>query len=150
MTPQEEPDDDEQPIYTEVRKAEARFMPNQLAQAMQQSGAWGAVRVVPDPERVSDLSVHGKILYSDGEHLQLQVTAIDSRGYEWLDKRYESHASRYAYKTTTRNTQDPFQAVYNNVANDLLKAQQRLREQDRNVETQILSLDSRILTTLVQ
>ncbi|QFU77720.1 hypothetical protein EY643_02140 [Halioglobus maricola] len=127
----EVPDDDEQPVYTEVRKAEARFMPNQLAQAMQQSGAWGAVRVVPDPERVSDLSVHGKIVHSDGERLELRITAVDSRGYEWLDKGYESHASKYAYKTTTRNSHDPFQAVYNTIANDILQAQQKLREQDR-------------------
>ncbi|WP_231871133.1 hypothetical protein [Halioglobus sp. HI00S01] len=127
----EVPDDDEQPVYTEVRKAEARFMPNQVAQAMQQSGAWGAVRVVPDPERVSDLSVHGTILHSDGERIELQIQAIDSRGYEWLDKRYESHASSYAYRTTTRSTNDPFQAVYNTIANDLLQALQELRDIDR-------------------
>ena len=127
----EEPDDDEQRVYPEVRKAESRFMPNQLAQAMQESGAWGAVRVVPDPERISDLSVHGKILHSDGEELQLQITAVDSRGYEWLDKKYEGHASAYAYKSYTRGTYDPFQAVYNTIANDLLKDLQKLRLEDR-------------------
>ena len=33
-------DKDEQ-VYREVRKAEARFMPMQLSQSMQDSGAWG-------------------------------------------------------------------------------------------------------------
>ena len=89
---EEEPDDDEMRVYPEVRKAEARFMPNQLAQAMQESGAWGAVRVVPDPERISDLSVHGTILHSDGEELHLHIRAVDSRGYEWLDGRRGSSA----------------------------------------------------------
>ena len=38
--------------YPEVRKAEARFMAFLLAEAMQESGAWGAVRVVPNPEQL--------------------------------------------------------------------------------------------------
>ncbi len=127
----ETPDDDEQRVYPEVRKAESRFMPNQLAQSMQESSAWGAVRVVPDPERISDLSVHGKILHSDGEELKLHIRAVDSRGYEWLDKNYEGHASSYAYRSSTRSTYDPFQAVYNTIANDLLRAMEKLRPQDR-------------------
>ena len=52
----EEYDEDER-IYPEVRKAEARFMPRLLSEAMQQSGAWGAVRVVPDASQITDLIV---------------------------------------------------------------------------------------------
>ncbi len=126
----DEYDEDEQ-IYPEVRKAEARFIPNILSQAMQQSGAWGAVRVVPDPERISDLSVRGKILHSDGETLELAITAVDSRGYEWLDKTYKGRATAYAYRTSTRERYDPFQAVYHTIANDLLDAMGTLRPQDR-------------------
>ena len=122
---------DDERVYPEVRKAESRYMPNLLSQAMQESGAWGAVRVVPDPERVSDLIVTGKILHSDGERLELAITAVDSRGYEWLDETYEGKASAYAYKSTTRSTYDPFQAVYNNIANDLLQAMGKLRPTDR-------------------
>ena len=128
---EQEPDEDEMRVYPEVRKAEARFMPNQLAQAMQESGAWGAVRVVPDPERISDLSVRGKILHSDGEELKLRIRAVDSRGYEWLDKDYKGNASAYAYRSTTRASYDPFQAVYNTIANDLLQALETLRTEDR-------------------
>lgn len=126
----DEYDEDEQ-IYPEVRKAEARFIPNILSQAMQQSGAWGAVRVVPDPERISDLSVRGKILHSDGETLELAITAVDSRGYEWLDKTYKGRATAYVYRTSTRERYDPFQAVYHTIANDLLDAMGTLRPQDR-------------------
>ncbi len=118
-------------IYPEVRKAEARYMPNQLSQAMAQSGAWGAVRVVPELDRVSDLNVRGKILLSDGEELQLQIVAVDSRGFEWLDKTYSGRASQYAYRSTTRVQYDPFQAVYNTIANDLVRAQEKLRVEDR-------------------
>ena len=123
--------DEDERVYPEVRKAEARYLPNLLSQAMQDSGAWGAVRVVPDTTQITDLLVQGKILYSDGEELQLQITATDSRGYIWLDKKYTGTASGYAYRMTTRNTYDPFQAVYNTIANDLLQLQEELREEDR-------------------
>ncbi len=123
-------DDDEQ-VYPEVRQAEARFMPLQLSQAMQESGAWGAVRVVPDDGEVTDLMVRGKILRSDGETLQLEITATDARGAVWLDKQYTAEASRYSYEATTRNINDPFQAMYNTIANDLLKQQQALTLKER-------------------
>jgi len=118
-------------MYPEVRKAEARFMPFLLAEAMQDSGAWGAVRVVPNPEQINDLVVTGKILHSDGEELELQIKAVDSRGHVWLDKEYKGVASRYGYTVTKRNNFDPFQAVYNTIANDLLQQQQTLQAQER-------------------
>ena len=117
--------------YPEVRKAEARFMPFLLAESMQDSGAWGAVRVVPNPEQINDL-VGGKILHSDGEELQLHINATDSRGRVWLDKEYTGEASRYAYTVTRRNPYDPFQAVYNTIANDLLQQQEKLTLAERD------------------
>ncbi len=117
--------------YPEVRKAESRFMPFLLAEAMQESGAWGAVRVVPNPEQINDLVVSGKILHSDGERLQLHIRAVDSRGEVWLDQDYTGEASRYAYEVTKRNQYDPFQSVYNTIANDLLQAQEKVKAQER-------------------
>ena len=123
--------DEGQQVYPEVRKAEAHYMPNLLSETMQNSGAWGAVRVVPDSKQISDLMVEGEILYSDGEELRLHITATDSKGNVWLNKEYHSNASRYAYQPTTRIYQDPFQAVYNNIANDLLERQEKLRPKER-------------------
>ncbi len=123
--------DEDNLIYPEVRKAEARYMPTLLSESMQDSGAWGAVRVVPSEDQISDLMVTGKILYSDGEKLNLHIIATDSRDVEWLNKKYISHASRYSYGTTTRNKHDPFLAVYNTIANDLLQSLETLKEKDR-------------------
>ncbi len=118
-------------VYPEVRKAEARYMPKLLGETMQNSGAWGAVRVVPSAAQITDLRVEGKILHSDGEELQLHVTAYDSRDVEWLDETYTGHASRYAYDKTTRRQYDPFQAVYHQIANDLVRAQAELGNLER-------------------
>ncbi len=132
--------DEDERVYPEVRKAEARFMPRLLSQAMQQSGAWGAVRVVPNGAQVTDLLVEGRILYSDGEQLQLHITATDSRGYRWLDRDYAGEASRYAYEVTTRYKQDPFQAVYNTIANDLLEKLEDLEPADRETVRTVTEL----------
>ena len=118
-------------VYPEVRKAEARYMPTLLSEAMQNSGAWGAVRVVPSAAQITDLMVQGKILKSNGEELLLHITATDSRNYVWLDKNYASNASSYAYKASKRTSQDPFQAVYHTIANDLLETLETLRDNDR-------------------
>ncbi|MEM9257505.1 MAG: hypothetical protein AAGA91_18845 [Pseudomonadota bacterium] len=124
-------EDEDTRIYPEVRKAEARFMARQLANAMEESGAWGPVRLIPDAEQFTDLTVQGRILLSDGESLELAIEAHDSRGNVWLDKTYPGQASRYAYEATTLTRTDPFQAVYNTIANDLLAAQETLRTEDR-------------------
>ena len=123
-------DEDEQ-VYPEIRNAEARFMPMVLSESIQNSGAWGAVRVVPDGTQITDLIVRGEILYSDGEKLQLAITAIDARGDVWLEKTYTGKASRYAYQPATRNPYDPFQAVYNTIANDLLEQLEELSYKER-------------------
>ncbi len=118
-------------VYPDVRKAESNYMPNLLSEALQNSGAWGAVRVVSVPNRVTDLMVESKILHSDGEELRLQVVAIDSRGKLWLDKEYQGNASRYAYIKSSRVYRDPFQSVYNSIVNDLLAKQQNLQSGER-------------------
>ena len=113
--------EDDARIYPEVRRAEARYVPQQLAKTLQESGAWGAVRVVPSEDRVADLMLSGTILHSDGETLKLAVTARDARGHLWLQRDYEGTTSRYAYNTGTRRRFDAFQALYHRVANDLLR-----------------------------
>ena len=80
----DEYDEDEQ-VYPEVRRAEARYMPNLLSEAMQNSGAWGTVRVVPSADQINDVIVEGTILHSDGEELQLLIKATDSRGDIWMN-----------------------------------------------------------------
>jgi hypothetical protein len=75
--------------------------------------------------------VQGTIVHSDGEQLKLHILAKDTSGRTWLDKDYKAYASRYSYEVTTRNLQDPFQAIYHMIANDLLQQQLLLSDADR-------------------
>ncbi|MCZ6831330.1 MAG: hypothetical protein O7F73_17410 [Gammaproteobacteria bacterium] len=124
-------DVDEDFLYPEVRRAEARYMPYLLLEAVQSSAAWGAVRVVPNDQQAMDLLVSATILKSHGEELQLHVSARDATGRVWLEKDYENKASKYSYTRTTRATIDPFQAVYNRIANDLFETMRQLTPEQR-------------------
>ncbi len=118
------PDDGTQ--FPEVRNAEARYFADQLVSTLQRSGAWGPVRVIPSTETVVDLYVKGRILHSDGERMELDIRAVDSSGRVWLDRTYEEVVSQYAYETRRGNQGDPFQGIFNRIANDLLRLQQEL------------------------
>ncbi len=109
-------------IMPGVRKAEARFFPVHLKHTLQQSGQWGAVRVIPSELETPDIIINGKILESDGEVLSLKITARDSTGKVWLDTVYEGEqAGSMAYGTIIRGKNDAFQSVYNAIANDLTR-----------------------------
>jgi hypothetical protein len=113
-------------IFPSVRKTEARFVALQLRSAMQGSGYWGAVRVVGTPAEGAELTVTGRIVNAGGKHLVLDIKAEDATGKEWLERRYEGTADKRAYHPTTgAPAQEPFQALYNRIANDLSAMVQR-------------------------
>jgi hypothetical protein len=82
--------------------------------------------------------VQATILHSDGEKLTLHVNAQDSTGRAWLNREYSGLASRYSYEQVTRHRLDPFQAVFNTIANDLLDYQLAL-EGDSAKEIRLVS-----------
>lgn len=117
-------------IFPEIRKAESRYMPVLLVQTLQTSAAWGAVRVVPPANTNSDISVRGKILQSDGEILELAISVSDISGEHWFDRIYRENASHYAYNERLIKGADPFQGIYNQIANDILTYKRTLSDND--------------------
>lgn len=118
----------EDEIFTapEIRKAEARFLPTLLSDTLQKSGHWGAVRVMPEGTGVADVMIEGRILESTGERLQLEVSVSDASGKHWYTRTYEGLASKYSYSGS--RAPEPFQDVYNRIANDLATARAKLPE----------------------
>ena len=111
---------EEEGVFPKIRKAEARFIPYRLMETLQHTGNWGVVRVIPDRLSEMDLWVDGEILKSDGENLWLQVTVEDASGKRWFSKKYTGVAGKYSYDDTTSGGREPFQKIYNQIANDLL------------------------------
>lgn len=126
---------DDESLFPEVREGEARYLPYNLMETMQTSGHWGAVRVVPSEMAAVDVHVNGKILESDGERLSLHVTVADSTGRQWFDREYQEIISDFVYKKR-RAGQEPFQSMYNRVANDIAEHQKTLSDKEKsNIRT---------------
>jgi hypothetical protein len=121
-------EEDSRNIFPEVRKAEARYMAYQVKRVLEDTGNWGAVRVLPKVTAGMDLIVFGEIISSDGEILKLEIEAVDATGQQWLKKRYQDKASKYAYKEYIPSRGDPFQDLYHAIANDLLAVRQKMTE----------------------
>jgi hypothetical protein len=117
-------------VFPDIRKAEARYMPNVLRQTLEGSGQWGAVRVIPASVLAMDVMVDGKIVESTGYHLALDVTVSDSTGRRWFSKRYEQDADTASYRDGPGKDRDPYQNVYVNVANDMLAFRRQLKNDE--------------------
>ena len=103
----------------EIRRAESRFMALKLSETLARSGGWGAVRVLPSQQGIVDLYIKGKILNSDGERLKVEISVTDISGEQWYSNEYEHITSKYSYSEHSRSQDDPFQSLYNQIANDL-------------------------------
>ena len=110
-------------IFPEIRKSEAKYMPVMLRQALIDSGDWGVVRVLPNALESSELLVTGTILHSDGQRLELQITARDATGALWLDKVYSGATTSSDYPVKVPG--DPYLDVYRQIADDLLAVRQQ-------------------------
>ena len=114
-------------VFPQIRKAEGRYIPYKLMETLQQTGNWGVVRVIPDRKSEMDLWIDGEILKSDGEVLAVNVKVQDSSGKVWYTKKYEETASKYAYDPSVGGrVKEPFQGLYNRIANDLLLYRRQL------------------------
>lgn len=118
-------------IREAVRRSEARYFPIHLRNTMQASGQWGAVRVVPGGSGWAELLVSGAIEKSNGKDLEVRITARDASGRPWLERKYQQRADTSAYaQERPADQRDPFQVLYNRIANDLARERDRRRPQE--------------------
>ncbi len=123
-------------VFSEIRENEVNYLPYVLRNTLLDANEWGAVRVLPQDDPSVDLQISGTVLQSDGERLEVEVIAIDSSGRQWLRKTYADTTTLEDYPEAQRYTPgnrfdpnsftDPFQDLYDQVANDLLAIRQML------------------------
>lgn len=131
----------QQGIRASVRKSEARYIPIHLRNTLQATGQWGAVRVIPGGASWAELLVTGTIEKSNGKDLVVDVQARDAAGRLWLDRSYAQSADVSAYaKDRPLDGRDPFQALYNRVANDLLRERDRRKPKELQAARELASL----------
>ena len=106
-------------IYPEVREAEARYIPYHIKTTLQGTGFWGAVRVIPNRYVFTDVTLTGRIVQSDGEYVTLVIKAEDSLGNEWFERSYSTQTGLTSYAEYRDRSNDPYQKIFNDIANDL-------------------------------
>jgi len=83
-------------IFPRIREVEAKFLPFVLRETLVESGEWGAVRVVTEPDDAAEVAISGSIVHSD------DGPPADSG-----------------------ETGSPYQALYDAIAKALLEARQQ-------------------------
>jgi len=129
--PESEEQQEKQRVFPEVRKAESRYVPVLIRDTLEDTGQWGQVRVLPRDGTGMEVYVDGRILESNGLELRLAVVVTDAVGRTWFAKTYEGQADTRAYKDVVARPRDPFENLYNTLANDLLAARRALTREQR-------------------
>ncbi len=112
----------------EIREAEARYLAHGIGTALKATGHWDSVSVVPAATGAVDVTVEGRIVASDGVRLILDIAVKDAAGWTWINDTYGSSASPGVYRNDNGN--DPFRAVFDAIARDVLTARRRLSDSD--------------------
>jgi hypothetical protein len=116
--------------FVQIRRTESLYMAVQLRDTLQRSGHWGAVWVTPSVSTGADINVTAQILQSDGDIVRVRVNAVDAMGREWLDKPYELETAAGSYNRQRYPELDPYQDLFNSIANDLAAYRERLSAAD--------------------
>ena len=122
--------------FVHIRRTEARFMAVHLRDTLQKSGHWGAVWVTPQDSLSADINISAEIIESDGSRLRLRVLAEDSTGNVWLNNEYGMETAAIAYNRQRYPNLDPYQDVFNSIANDLAMFKRSLSSSEaKNIRT---------------
>jgi len=115
-------------VFPRIRKIESLFLPFILRETLVEMNEWGAIRVVPEPDAAAELLVTGTIVRSDGDILELWIRVADASGRIWVEKSYAGIVSDdYAHKNAEAGMSS-YQALYDEIAADLLAARTQLDE----------------------
>lgn len=108
---------EEEGVWPELRRAEANRFALKLKEALEDTGAFGAVRVTPDASATGDLYVQGKIVESTGEDVEIEIEVTDISGETWFVRRFDHEVSSGFHKNIRNEGLDPYDPVFEAAAN---------------------------------
>ncbi|MGZ0216736.1 MAG: hypothetical protein ACKVKP_11870 [Acidimicrobiales bacterium] len=107
----------EEGVWPELRRAEANRFAYKLKLALEETGAFGAVRVTPDSTATGDLYLLGKIIESNGEDVEIELKVIDITGKKWFTRFFDTTVDGGFYKNFRNNDKDPYDPMFQEAAN---------------------------------
>lgn len=104
-------------IWPELRRAEANRFAYKLKTELEETGAFGAVRVVPDGTATGDLYIFGTIIESNGEDVEIEIKVVDISGRHWFTRRFDHTVEIGFHKDIRTDGTDPYEPVFEAAAN---------------------------------
>ena len=120
---------DGQNIWPELRRAESTRFALQMKSSLEETKAFSSVRIVPSLKYTADLYVNGKIIQSNGEDVEIEITCYDISGRKWFTKSFSHRVDERFHKTYRNKGKDSYQPVFEQAAKYIIK---RLKKQDEN------------------
>jgi hypothetical protein len=128
----ESDDDLPEDVSPGIRKAEAHYLACLLRNTLQRTEQWGDVFMGPRESGAVEAFLLAEIVKSDGTQLVLKVEAWDATERVWLEERYRTETTAEDYA----NDDDPYQRMFNTIANDLVEARSDLTPDElRSIRT---------------
>ena len=130
----EDPDDYlKEGVWPELRNIESTIFAMRIRKALEDTRAFGAVRVTPNDYSVGELYVLGKIIRSTSETIELQIKLTDITQKQWLGsrgKKFKYQIPEYNQNAKRFQGQDPYQPIYDEIASEILNRLARVDESD--------------------
>lgn len=120
-------------IWPQLRRAEANRFAVKMKRALEETGAFGAVRVVTNTDATADLYVMGHIDESNAEDVQIQVSVVDIANRKLGSDSFSHRVNEGFFRDLTNAGQDPYDPAFREAAAyvaDLVRRQdaEQLRE----------------------
>ncbi len=135
--PDDPADYKEEGVWPELRRAEATRFAYKMKLALEETGAFGAVRVMPDSSATGDLYVVGKINESNGEEVDIDIKVYDVSGKEWFDKSFDHEVEADFYSNLRNKGLDAYASVFKQAAEKIVE---KLKSHNTEQLTQLQSL----------
>jgi len=104
-------------VWPELRRAEANRFAYMLKRAMDDTGAFGAVRVTPDATATGDIYVVGRIIESNGEDVAIEIDVRDITGEQWFTRAFDHEVDVGFHKDIRNDGKDAYEPVFVEAAN---------------------------------
>lgn len=118
-------------IWPELRYAEANRFAHLLKVSMDKTARFDGVRVYPDATATAELYVMGKILESNGEDLDLEITVIDISGKTRMKKIFRNRVKEYDVNNPRNKGKDLYVPYFDDIAAEIARSAAKIRAKDR-------------------
>ena len=120
-----------QGIWPELRRAEAVWYAKKLAEALDKTGIFNSVLVVPDTAVSADLYVMGTLKESNGEDLEIELKLFATTGKELMrKKKMKARVPQTWYSDPRTENKDPYAGTYVSAANDIVSELLKIAKKD--------------------